>query len=329
MARTQATILTSIWSDPDWLDLSADAQRVYLLLLTQPKLTLAGSLDLMEARWGRLSADGASVSGGITELVETTFVVAHHDELVIRTFVANDLGRGTVNGNLVKGMWSAWRAISSPLLRKVVVDQMPQQVYGRAGVDVPDEAQRLRAETPLDLPLHPRSEPRFQPQSQPQSEPRPEPSVICSLSSADCSSTKSQDYSQPATPAEPTAADQQKQLKTAALVSRTIEPPAGANPDAYAAGIAREINTGPDPTRRDEIARRLTAGDTPEQIAATWTEANDRPTVSPEATQEAAERARNLERATADRLARQRAEKPVADPHQAITEARTRIGATP
>lgn len=140
---------------------------------------------------------------------------------------------------------------------------------------------------------------------------------------------ESQDYSQPTTPAEPTAADQQKQLKTAALVSRTIEPPAGAIPDAYAAGIAREINTGPDPTRRDEIARRLAAGDTPEQIAATWTETNERPTVSPEATQEAAERARNLERATADRLARQRAEKPVADPHQAITEARTRIGATP
>ena len=121
---------------------------------------------------------------------------------------------------------------------------------------------------------------------EPESEPEPTPA-------------KPQDYSQPATPAEPTAADQQKQLKTAALVSRTIEPPAGANPDAYAAGIAREINTGPDPTRRDEIARRLAVGDTPEQIAATWTETNERPTVSPEATQEAAERARNLERATA------------------------------
>jgi len=157
-----------------------------------------------------------------------------------------------------------------------------------------------------------------EPYPEPESEPEPTPA-------------KSQDYSQPATPAEPTAADQQKQLKTAALVSRTIEPPAGANPDAYAAGIAREINTGPDPTRRDEIARRLAAGDTPEQIAATWTETDEwtRPTVSPEAVQEAAERARNLERATADRLARQRAEKPVADPHQAITEARTRIGATP
>ena len=50
MARSEARVLVSIWSDPDWLALTSTAQRAYLLLLSQPKLSLAGCLDWMPQR---------------------------------------------------------------------------------------------------------------------------------------------------------------------------------------------------------------------------------------------------------------------------------------
>lgn len=272
MARTQAKILTTIWSDPDWLALTGNAQRVYLLLLSQPKLTIAGCLDVMPQRWANLAADDTpeTIDQALHELAQARYIVVDGDELVIRTFVAHDLGSGTVNGNLVKGMWSAWASIISPTLRKVVVDEMPDKVYGRDGVDVPGQAKQLR------------SEPRFEPQLQPRSEPQSEPSVdlkSVDLLTADCSSIKSQDYSQPddAEPrtaaADPVVVDEQAIRKTAALVGRhraNAEVGVG-NPGAYAAGVTRQIL---DPTGdgidRERITRMLSSGETPEGIASGW-----------------------------------------------------------
>ena len=157
MARTQAKIVTSIWTDPDWLALSSAAQRLYLMLLSQPKLTIAGCLDVMPARWARLSpdTDEAGILEALEELSEARYVVIDGDELIIRTFVSHDLGAGTLNSNLVKGMWSAWAGILSPTLRAVVVAEMPARVYDREGVDVPEEARKLR--------FPPLSEPRSEP----------------------------------------------------------------------------------------------------------------------------------------------------------------------
>lgn len=340
MARTQATVLTSIWSDPDWLALSGDAQRTYLLLLTQPKLTLAGSLDLMEARWGKLCVDGGDVSGSLVDLVEATFIVVHDDELVIRSFTKNDLGRGAVNGNLVKGMWSAWRAIASPLLRKVVVDQMPDRVYGREGVDVPDEAKKMRAESPLDLPLSRPEEPQSEPRFEPQSEPASEPSVDCSLLSADCSTTKSQDYSSsdPEQLADPAAVDEQMVRKTARAVGRAIADREGADkPGAYAARTTERILTDDDPTDRDRIRALLAAGESPEDIAASWDPARPDPLLAgsagrntdPAEVAAAAESAKRTEQATAERLAAQRALHPAGDGLAALNAARAHLRAVP
>ena len=272
MARTQAKILTTIWSDPDWLKLTGNAQRVYLLLLSQPKLTIAGCLDVMPQRWANLAADDTpeSIAAALNELARALYIVIDGDELVIRTFVAHDLGTGTVNNNLVKGMWSAWASIMSPILRKVVVDEMPAKVFDREGIDVPDQAKQLR------------SEPRFEPQFQPWFEPQSEPSVdlkSVDLLPADCSPIKSQDYtgSEPAEPShddEPAAApDEQAIRKTAALVGRAVaSAQAGiGNPGAYAAGVTRQIL---DPTGdgidRERIVRLLTSGETPEGIASGW-----------------------------------------------------------
>jgi len=272
MARTQAKILTTIWSDPDWLALTGNAQRVYLLLLSQPKLTIAGCLDVMPQRWANLAADDTpeTIDRALYELAQARYIVVDGDELVIRTFVAHDLGSGTVNGNLVKGMWSAWASIMSPTLRKVVVDEMPDKVYGRDGVDVPDQAKQLR------------SEPRFEPQLQPRSGPQSEPSVdlkSVDLLTADCSHIKSQDYTGTAAPesqpvAEQVAAapDEQQIRKTAALVGRTIAAAQVGlgNPSAYAAKVTSAILTDADGIDRERITRMLGSGETPEGIASGW-----------------------------------------------------------
>lgn len=155
MARTRATLWSAIWRDEGWTALTERAQRLYLVLLSQPKLSLAGSLDLMPKRWVNLAADTTAdgLADSLAELVEHRFVVVDDDELVIRTFVEHDLAAGSVNKNLVKGMWSAWAAIGSRVLRKVVVDAMPDAVWSREGVVRPAEAEELRFEPRLPLPL--------------------------------------------------------------------------------------------------------------------------------------------------------------------------------
>jgi hypothetical protein len=274
VARTQAKILTSIWSDPDWLALTGSAQRLYLLLLSQPKLTIVGSLDVIVDRWARLGTDTTAdaVRADLEALAQPQgqsgrpWIVVDDDELILRTFVTHDLGSGTVNRNLVKGMWSAWAALASPLLRKVVVDEMPDAVFNRDEVDRPSQASDLRKQ--------PRSEPWFQPRSGPQTEPQSEPSVdllsaVCSLPTATSPSLRT--THEVLAEAGPIAADDQSIRRTAVLVGKALaERSADTNPGGYAAEATKRILTGDDPTDRDRIVAALAAGDTPETIAAGW-----------------------------------------------------------
>ena len=264
MARTQATIYTSIWSDPEFTTLTADAQRVYLLLLSQPKLTLCGSLDWHPRRWARLADDTEQedIESAIAELVRARFVVVDEDELIVRSFIANDLGRGTVNGNLVKGMWSAWRALVSPVLRKIVVDEMPSQVWNRDGIDRPDEAQELRLEPRFELPLEPRSEPSVDLLS-----------ALCSPLSAPVASP--QTTSREAEPSDPEAAAEAREqaVRAAAVAVGRAEAAARGMGSGYAATVTKRILQDPDRTDRDRIRALVDEGQTAEEIAAGWTTA--------------------------------------------------------
>lgn len=55
--RTEARVFTDIWADPDFRSLSAQAQRLYLFLLSQPDLTYAGTIALRERKWAAAAAD--------------------------------------------------------------------------------------------------------------------------------------------------------------------------------------------------------------------------------------------------------------------------------
>jgi hypothetical protein len=95
MPRDHARLLTKMWrDDEDWRSLPVQAQHMYFLLLSQPTLSYAGTLDITMTRWARL-ADGLTVDQidkAIRLLEDRRFLVIDWatEELMIRTFLRND-----------------------------------------------------------------------------------------------------------------------------------------------------------------------------------------------------------------------------------------------
>lgn len=122
MARNHARVLTRIWNDEDFLDVSADAQRLYMLLLSQQNLSHAGLLPLTVTRWANKAKDRTTeqIEAALEELEQLGYVVTDRrtEELLIRTLMRND------------EVWKHWKvttaaardvdAIGSSLLRSVV-----------------------------------------------------------------------------------------------------------------------------------------------------------------------------------------------------------------
>lgn len=160
MARTQARIHSSIWTDADWKALSRGAKLTYVLLLSQPSLSLAGCLDYMPERWAKYDADTDEdeILEDVEELERAGFVVVDWEtyEVLIRTFPANDLARGALNANLIKGMWAAWAAILSPVLRRALLDNLPSEIWEKVDKDNelirPRAAEAMRAEPAIEAP---------------------------------------------------------------------------------------------------------------------------------------------------------------------------------
>lgn len=162
MARSHGKILASAWNDEDFTGLPPRLQWMYWTLLGQPKLTLVGCMDFMPARWARLSDETSTeyVKAQIADLESRGYVLVDDetDELLIRTLPRHD-GIAQANANIRKGMWGAWRAIQSPMLRKVAVDNMPPEVWEIDGFDVPEEAVAMASEPPFEWTLEPSFEP--------------------------------------------------------------------------------------------------------------------------------------------------------------------------
>lgn len=94
MARSEARILVDIWDDVDFLDLSRDAQRMFMFLLSQPDLAHDGVLPLRERRWTRTASDQSTsdVINALDELARDRFVVMDDEteELLVRSFIRRD-----------------------------------------------------------------------------------------------------------------------------------------------------------------------------------------------------------------------------------------------
>lgn len=112
-------LYTAIWADRDFTALSGDAQRLYLLLLSQESRSLAGVLPLTIRRWAALAGDTTveSITAALHELAAARFVVIdwNTDELLIRTFIRNDeLYR---QPNVLKGALREAQQVLSAALR--------------------------------------------------------------------------------------------------------------------------------------------------------------------------------------------------------------------
>jgi hypothetical protein len=122
MARDHARIYTRIWSDPDFRNLNRDAQRLYLLLVSQSKLTYCGSLDYIPARLVSLAEDedDESLQSAMNTLEGARFVVTDYamSELLVRSFVRHDGLLGSPN--MTKAMLKDRSSMLSDRLRAVV-----------------------------------------------------------------------------------------------------------------------------------------------------------------------------------------------------------------
>jgi hypothetical protein len=289
MARSFARVQSSIWSDPAWTKLPGEAQRLYLLLLSQPRLSLCGHLDLTPARWASMSADTDTdaILASLGVLAETRFIIMDGDELTIRSFSLHDIGNGVVNKNLLAGFWSAWEAVHSPVLRREIVMNMPDELWSHPANKPPETARSAR------------SEPRFDARSEPSSEP---PSPLSPLPYVATSTITTTEVVEPPAPA---TVDEQAIRKTAVAIGRAeawTDPAGVGNPEAFASTVTRRLLT--DPARqaeRDRIRHELAAGRTPEQIAAGWRTTTG-PVISADEQEQIRQKARQAEQATRARL---------------------------
>lgn len=131
MARTHAKLLCSIWADSDFTDLSADAQRMFMLVISQPKLSMCGVIDYVPSRWARfapgMTADDVEILVDELERRRFLHVDREHAELLVRSFVRND--GLAARWQMLKAVWSAWDAVSSPALRELIVESLPDEAW--------------------------------------------------------------------------------------------------------------------------------------------------------------------------------------------------------
>lgn len=270
MARNHAHLSTAGITDPDWVALSPGAQWLYVLLLRQPRLSLAGHLDVLPERWASASAtvNADDVRRWFDELVAGRYLL--HDcttgEVLIRTFTRHDLDPNRLSLPVVKGFWGAWNGILSARLKAFVVANLPDAVWAKVEGEASDDAREIRRSGPFE----------WEPPAPPEREGPPPfespSSFLLSPVSATAPGSISGQPQAPQPEPDPVVVDEQTIRKTAVLVGRAIAALDGRD-DAYAHGITKRILTEPGGVDLEQITDRLAAGEAPERIAATWRQA--------------------------------------------------------
>lgn len=126
MARDHASIRIDIWNDDDFRDLTANAQLLYLQLLSSATLNYAGVADWRPPRIAGLSKDATrtSVQKAADELAARLFIVIDEEteEVLLRSFLKHD--GLLMKPNVTKAMVAAFAKTTSPTLRGVIVHEL-------------------------------------------------------------------------------------------------------------------------------------------------------------------------------------------------------------
>lgn len=132
MARDRANIRIDMWADQDWRELSGEAQRLYMQLLSHPTLNYAGVAEWRPGRLAAMTRDltADDISRAGNELCERFFIVADEltEEVLVRSFVKHD---GLLKQpKMVVSMTNAYAAVASKLLREVIAFEV-QKLHDR------------------------------------------------------------------------------------------------------------------------------------------------------------------------------------------------------
>jgi hypothetical protein len=126
MARTYGAIITAIWTNPEFCQLTIAAQHTYLMLVTQTDISPVGILSVTTRRWSNYAADSTvdALSMSLQSLIDGRFVVVDWDreELLVRSFVKWD--GGYTNTKRLIAIQSAAKAVASPELRTVLAGEL-------------------------------------------------------------------------------------------------------------------------------------------------------------------------------------------------------------
>ncbi|OZE92470.1 hypothetical protein CH298_02745 [Rhodococcoides fascians] len=119
MPRDHGRVLCRIWQDPVFRARTPEAQRLYVVILTQQNVNNAGIVPLMLTKWAKASIHTSvnDVIEALAELVEHRFVLTdeHTEEAFIRSFMRND---GVVKQpNVLKNALRVAKTVESAVLR--------------------------------------------------------------------------------------------------------------------------------------------------------------------------------------------------------------------
>lgn len=158
LAREHARIQTTIWLDDDFLDLTPEAQHLYLVVTTQMSLNFCGvtawhpgRLSQLAHGWtvAKVEAAAADLSAGLYLVIDETT-----GEVLVRSFIRND---GLLSSpNIAKAMYRKFSEIGSRAIRGVVVHEL-NRLYDEQpllkGWDSCRELLGKRSTDPRELPL--------------------------------------------------------------------------------------------------------------------------------------------------------------------------------
>lgn len=126
MARKYANILTAIWRNEDFRALTAEEQRVYLQLNTQPDISAAGVLHLSVTRWSAQARNTTpgTVMAALEGLARGRFVIfdTRTEEVLVRSFIRWD--GGYTNSKRKPVIRDAVQEVESPAIRRALAAEL-------------------------------------------------------------------------------------------------------------------------------------------------------------------------------------------------------------
>lgn len=132
MARDHARILTRIWSDQDWRSLTGAEQRAYLMVLSDPALTYAGTAPLTVRRWAQQASDTPerALRKALDGLAARRYLVMDEgtEEALVRTYIRGD--KVLRLPNVAKSAYAAYGSVHSPVLRAHILIEVRRIAEG-------------------------------------------------------------------------------------------------------------------------------------------------------------------------------------------------------